>query len=67
MSWWITLLFGVGLIGSLIVATLKWGKNAAKTKFLEKNIKAARTRKAIDREIQNLSPSELADRLRRGL
>ena len=67
MSSWVVVIIGLAIVGSLVLVARKWGKEAARTKILEKNIEAARTRKAIDRDIQNLSDNELADRLRSGM
>lgn len=67
MSSWIVIVISLAIIGSLIIVSRKWGAARSKLKVQQKVIKSAEKRKAIDREIQNLSPSELADRLRRGL
>lgn len=67
MSSWIIILLGTIFLGSLIIVTRKWGKASAERKALKDSIESAKKRKAIDNEIQNLSPIELADRLRRGM
>ena len=67
MSGWIIVLIASIVLGAIIMIARKWGVASANKKILQKNIEAARTRKAIENEIQNLSPTELADRLRSGL
>lgn len=67
MSWWIILSLGVIFLGSLILVARSWGKVLVQKKLLKKAIEAAEKRKAIDNEIQNLSPDKLADRLRSGM
>lgn len=65
MPSWVILLLGTAVIAGLILVARRWGKADAERKILEKNIKAARTRKAIDNETEKLSGDELAARLRR--
>jgi len=64
---WVLALIGLAIVGGLIFTARKWGGSAAKDSMRKSVIEAARTRKAIDHEVQKLTPDELADRLRRGL
>lgn len=57
----------VAVVFASIFVSRKWGAAGAESKARQKVIKAGERRKAIDRDIQNLSPDELIDRLRRGL
>jgi len=67
MSGWLVILIASIVLGILVTVVRKWGAASANNKILQKNIEAARTRKAINNEIQNLNKTELAARLRSGL
>jgi hypothetical protein len=67
MSSWVLLTIGLGFITAFGFIARRWGKASAERTVLKRTIVAARTRKAIDRETQNLTTDELADLLRRGM
>lgn len=67
MPGWVLALIGLSIVGGLIFVARKWGGSAVKEQIRKDVIEAARTRKAIDNEVQKLTPDELADRLRRGM
>ncbi len=67
MSSWVILLLGIVLLSAALLTARKLGAVASESRARKRVIKAAEQRKAIDNEIQNLSPTELADRLRSGM
>jgi hypothetical protein len=64
---WVIVVVGLAIVGGLIYASRQWGGSAAKEQMRKNVIQAARTRKAIDDEVQKLTPDELADHLRGGM
>jgi len=67
MPSWVILLLGVFVLGTLVFVVKRWGKMSTENKVLKRNLEAARTRKAIDHEVEKLTDDELADRLRGGM
>ena len=67
MPGWGIVIIGLAILAALVLAVRKWGQLSVERRVLERNIKAAKTRKAIDDEIQKLTPDELADELRNSL
>ena len=61
------MVIGLAVVAGLVLAVRQWGRLSAEKRILERGIEAARTRKAIDNEVQKLSPDELATRLRSGM
>lgn len=67
MPSWVVAVIGLAIVGALVLAARKWGVVSAEKKMVKKVIKAAKERKLVDNEVQNLTPDELLDRLRNGM
>ena len=67
MPSWVIAVIGLAILAALILAVRKWGQLSVERKNLKRDLKAALDRKAIDDEVQKLTPDELVDELRGGL